>query len=164
MRGRSIVEVVVSVMACAVILTGAVLWNEMPGSVVDCSDSEPNALNSDGSVKPYGIAHCVRTVSIGEHIAKITVSILAFVAIAFVVNRNASRAKWQVSASLSAVSALIALAVLGYMYGRIFERWLFPGPAMLLAICAGTGLAGAIASLALSRWWPNNSFERTREG
>ena len=163
MHARDIVKLVAATLACAAILSIAVLWNEMPGSVVHCSDDEPTELSSDGSVKPYGIAHCFRIVPMAERIAKVAVSFFAFVALAYVVNKATPRSQIWTSAGLAMASAVIVLAVLGYLHGRVFERWLFPNLVALLVICAVTGSIGAGASWALSKWWPNKSLERTRE-
>jgi hypothetical protein len=161
---RGIGKVIAAILICAAILSAAVLWNELPGSPVDCSEDEPSSSGADDSVQPYAIVHCVRVVPIAERVTKIVVSLAAIIGLAYITNVSARSAKPWAAACFSAVSTTIALAVLGYVYGRTFERWLFPDPPMLLAICTATGALGAAASWALSRWWPNTSFERTREG
>ncbi len=162
MSFREIVKVVAAILTCAAILSIAVLWNDMPGSVVECPPDDPTSPTADPALEPYTIRHCTREVPASERIIKIVVAITALGVLSFVVVRLARKAPVWAAVASCVVSSVVSLLALGYLYGRIHGRWLIPDALPLLIVCSTAALLGAIASWAALKWWPNTSLERTR--
>ena len=163
MSVREIFKLAIAMLVCAAALSVIVLWNEMPGSVVDCPSGEPPA-NSDDAVGPYTIHHCFRVVPAIERVIKVVTAMIAFSGLAYVSVSAARRAKVLVGAGACAASAVSAWLVLSYVHGRVLGTWLVPALLPFVTVCAIAGAFGTLASWAFARWWPNKSLERTREG
>jgi hypothetical protein len=138
---------------CAAVLAWAVLWRDHPSNyVVLCPDY-------DGP----GIAHCWRVLPLWVWVVKWLVVVLAISASAVLITAYSPRAK--ILAATSAIALAAALAYIPYYLAvyQVLGEFHHPEPVELmpLAVCAAFGFCVAWTRC---RWWPNTSFERTREG
>jgi hypothetical protein len=163
MNVREHSRVAAAVVMAAAVLVATVLWNEMPGSYVECSNDVPAATDPNAPVQPYSIVDCSRVVPISERIVKVLIALLALSGVAFVANSVVAKGKVLTGATACAATAVLALVSLSFVYADVRGELSFPHPVAILTFGITSAIIGAVASWALTKWRPNNSLERTRD-
>jgi hypothetical protein len=145
MNVASFVKLAGAVLSAAVVLVLVTLWLDSPwlreGCTGDCWIVLPKLV----------------------YLAKIVSAITAVVFVAVAASRLIARHKILAAAIACASSGAIAVVVLSVLVAYTFGSFRGPDPIALAVVGAVAGTVGAIAAWCLGRWWPNTSFERTRE-
>ncbi len=162
MSVRANIKVATAILFAAAVLAVTVLWNDMPGSFVGCTNEVPVPTSPNEPIQPFIIEHCYRVVPMSERITKLIVALLVLSAVAFVASSVVATARGWTSAAACAASVVLALLSLSYVYAGVRGEWSLPHPISILALGATGAMVGAVASWAFMRWRPNNSLERTR--
>jgi len=164
MSARGNIKVAAAILAATAVLVATVVWNDPPGSYMDCANEIPAPVGPDELVQPYAIVDCYREVSTVERAAKLFVALLALSGVSLVASSVAATAKGWASAAACASSAVLALFSLSFAYAQSRGGWELPHPIAVLVFGAAGAIIGAAFGWAFARWRPNIALERTREG
>jgi len=161
MTASLVTRVSLAVIACAGVLVLSALYDVI--FLPEWKSHElTETVTSSGQVA-VGIAHVYRVPPVLESILRIAVPFLALVVAAAYVARLVERRKILSGAAASMCAALMTLMVLQIDVARRLDVGYMPS-ATSVALWATVSLAiGASAAWAFGVWWPNKSFERTRE-
>ena len=162
MASRAFIRVGTAVAVAAVLLSLSALWDVFvtPSPSIECFESSPEP----GAVPACGIAHYYHDPSVAEIAIRISVAILALIGVAAVSTRSVANSSILVGTAAAIATGLLALAVLVALTvgsGHIDLKWTSLAAASVCGVCLVLGLT---TSHITSKWWPNKSLERTREG
>jgi hypothetical protein len=144
MNALASAKLLAATVAAGFVLAVIGLWREYPGFGPDC------APHTSCFLPPF------------EYVVKIAAALLTLAWTSSVAIRIFPGHKVLASTAGCALGGAIGFAFLSVAVAPVYGRFSFPivGVAMLGAV---TGLFGAFVAWAFTRWWPNNSLERTRE-
>jgi hypothetical protein len=157
-----LIRLCIAVAVCAAILSLTALYD-----VLFLPEWNPHEITEevtpDGQVV-VGIAHVYRIPPMAETILRIAIPILALVGVAAYVSRLVVKHRVLSGALATMCAALITLIVLQIDMALRLDLSFVPRTTTVLIWASVSLSIGAAVSWLLGVWWPNNSFERTREG
>jgi hypothetical protein len=154
-------RLLLAVIACAAVLILTALYDVI--FVTEWKSHEiTESVTPTGDVA-IGIAHLYREPPLIESILRMAVPLLALILLAAYVARSVAHRKILSGAVASMCAALITLVVLQFDMARRLQIGYVPGVNSIVIWATVSLFIGASASWAFGVWWPNKSFERTRE-
>jgi hypothetical protein len=113
--------------------------------------------------EPYVIAHCFASPPIHYLLYKLTIPLLGLAAIVALVATAIPMRKIIAGAAASVLALFLGLTIFQVPVAVLLGvPWMDPTSAAPMVGIASL-LFGVIASWASLKWWPNKSFERTRD-
>jgi hypothetical protein len=148
-------RLLLAITACVGLFVAAVPGRE-PWVGIEPCPQEPN--------QPLVIAHCFATPPIRYLISLVVVPLLGLASIVALAATAIPRYRLAAATAASALSALLGSTVFQPAVAQaVGVPWMHPESAAII-VGPASFVFGVVASWAALKWWPNNSFERTREG